>query len=164
MRADPKSPYAIVVRGRDGKVKTTYSFWMPFHDDNGRAHLTMPFALRVPRLPNDVTVELRGPNGTLAKLDRAAKPPALDVRTTLGPLSDAVRVEWTAKSASGAPVVASVAIARTSGKFETMVYETTANSAVIPLDKKGSGLQVRVIVSDGGRSTTKIVMVKMRSK
>jgi hypothetical protein len=45
-----------------------------------------------------------------------------------------------------------------------MVYETTANSAVIPLDKKGSGLQVRVIVSDGGRSTTKIVMVKMRSK
>jgi len=160
VRADPKSQYAIVVRGRDGKVKVAYPFWMPFHDDSGYAHVAMPFALRVPRLPNDVTVELRGPNGTLAKLDRAAKPPTLDVRATLGPLSNAVRVEWTAKSANGGPVVASVATARTSGKFETTVYETTATSAVIPLDKKGSGLLVRVIVSDGGRSTTKIVTVK----
>lgn len=163
MRADPKSPYAIVVRNSKGQVRATYPFRMPLHDDSGHAHVTMPFALRIPQLPNDVRVELRGPNGTLATLRRAAKPPTLVVRATLAPLSNMVHVEWKAKSANGGPVVASVATARTNGRFETTVFETTSNSADVLVDKKGSGAVIRVIVSDGGRSTTKIVPVKLIS-
>jgi LPXTG-motif cell wall-anchored protein len=164
---DSTGDYAIVLRGGDARVLARYPFTPRFSDDKGGPPLdVISVTYRVPLAPGLSTIELDGPGGKL--LDARAYGAQAPVGELLTPRSGAkvgsgtrrIHVAWRTRSATGAPVVASLFYSADGGQlWQPQLLEQQRASFDVRLQPGGHHV-IKLLVTDGSRSAQAIVAIR----
>jgi hypothetical protein len=119
------------------------------------------FAFELPLLPGLAEVELVGPSGQLDTRVRSASPPnaAIALPASEGDLvplglEGRAMIDWSATDTDGGALRYAVLYSADGGQSWVDVALDRPQSAIgVPFDPAGTAHRVRVLVSDGGRST-----------
>lgn len=139
--------YNIVLKNASGAVLATYAFdaiWTPV--DSYIERNTFPFAFTVPATNAARTVELDGPNGSLAVFSRSAAAPYAQIRS-LSTSGKSVTIDWNAPAGS----LSTVLYAANDKDYIGKAFETQTQHLSFKVHAR-RGL-VKLIVSKDGRST-----------
>jgi hypothetical protein len=158
LRTTGKGAYAFVVHSPDGKA-VTYRFTPAFRNENGRLRAIVSFGYHIPRPADGSRIALLGPHGTLATQVRSLHAPTLVIAQPLiAKDRRSIHLHWSAAS-SGRKLLASVLTSQNARLFWPYIFERHISSADIPVDVHARSLRIKVIVTDGSRSTGKTILV-----
>jgi hypothetical protein len=124
---------------------------------------------RIPEPTGAASVELVGPSGILASVTLAAAPPSLRIVApadgeTVSARGGSIGVRWSARAHDpNRPLFASVLYSKDGGRtFLTQQFETTAARAIVDLDPDTRRHTVKIVVTDGTRSSERVVHFRTR--
>lgn len=141
------------VRDRDGKLLAGYPFTPVWRSEAGGDFTVISVFERIPDLAAAATLELVGPSGVLGRLQFSPQSPTLS-NVTAQVTGSTVRVSWSAVGSPGYTLRYSVLYSYDAGAhYFVQRSEQTASSATIPLIGNKSDGRVKVIVTDGTRSS-----------
>jgi hypothetical protein len=153
--------YSIVLRDRSNRVLAEYPFQAVWQiPDLARERKIIPFTYRVERFPGLHRVDLVGPGGVLDSKTLSANAPGVKILSpvsneVLRPTANGLPVSWTANDADGEALSYSVYFSPDGGKnWRLAAYEQTGTSTVIQVRGRPASARVRVIATDGARSST----------
>jgi hypothetical protein len=154
--------YALVVRNAGGvqlgRFPFTPDFRLRSHEQTRRLRL-VSFVHQIPTLDGAARIELVGPNGVLDELVSTPSAPVVSILSpsngaSVVPSRGKVTVTWTATDADGDDVVATVLYSSDDGQtWSHRAVDTRATSLAVTLDPDSATHAIRVIASDGARST-----------
>jgi hypothetical protein len=159
--------YALVLRDAKGAELGRYPLsprWNDIETKTPRSIVSMVF--RVPALPEPAVVELVGPGGVLDRKQMSAAPPALRILTPAqGERAKVengrVRVTWKAESEPDRKLLYTILYSSDGGEhFKTQVFELEADSFDVAIDPKAKEHRVKVVATDGTRSSEAVIPLK----
>jgi hypothetical protein len=160
LRTSGHGAYALVIRPPNAKP-ITYRFTPAFRDENGRPRAIVSFGYHIPRPADGSRVDLMGPHGKLASFTRSAHAPSLLVAApTVTNDGRAVHLQWSA-SAPGHAILSSVLVSQNSNLMWPQIFESRTSSATIPVGAHTRRLRIKVVVTDGSRSSEKALTVNI---
>jgi hypothetical protein len=152
--------FAIVLRDRAGNVLAEYPFKPVWKiPDLERERTIIPFTYRVETFPALHRVDLVGPTGLLDSKTVSANSPAVKILSptpneVVRPAANGLPVTWTTTDADGDSLSYSVYYSPDGGRnWRLASYEQTNTTAVIPVRGRPRAARVRVIATDGARSS-----------
>ncbi len=153
--------FSIVLRDRAGGVLAEYPFTAVWKiPDIERERTIIPFTFRVETFPALHRVELVGPAGVLDTKTLSTSPPSVKILTpgsheVVRSTTNGLPVTWRATDPDGDSLSYSVYYSPDGGRNWRLVsYEQTNTSFVIPIRGRPRDARVRVVATDGGRSST----------
>jgi hypothetical protein len=163
------SAYAIVLLDARGATISEFPFepnwWLT---ESLRERHLISFAYRVPALPGVAQIDVRGPGGVLARQTISKVAPSVSIvlpaaGQTLEVRDGKVHVVWTAGGELGRVLFATVLYARKgSTVFEAQSVEQSGTSFDVTVDRGAQTHMVKVIVTDGSRSSEADVQFSTR--
>ncbi len=154
------SPWAFVVKNQAGAELGRFPFKPRFKDPDWSIDRPVASVVgRIPQLPGWAEIELVGPSGSLDKKKVSAAPPGAVFKSpaeksTVAKTDSAVAVSWTATPADGLKALSSLYVSHDEGKtWDDVAFETAADTATVPLKPGAAQVWVKLIVTDGTRST-----------
>jgi hypothetical protein len=158
----------VVVRDAGGGVLAEYAFtpvWRPV--DLNHTLPVAAFSHSIENRPDIAEIELVGPTGVLAKHAIPRQPPQVRILSptpgeTLKVHQGRVPIHWHASSPSGRPLLASVFYSPDGGNFwYDKLFERDSTSLDMPLEPLNHQPVVKVVVTDGGRSSQAIAAFRL---
>ncbi|MCM3870553.1 MAG: hypothetical protein ND895_07670 [Pyrinomonadaceae bacterium] len=153
--------FALILRDNANRVLAEYPFRAVWKiPDVERERTIIPFTYRVETFPGLHRVELVGLAGVLDSKTLSTSPPSVKILTPVSnevvrPTANSLPVTWSATDADGDSLSYSVYYSPDGGRNWRLVsYEQTGNSFVIPIRGRPRDARVRVIATDGARSST----------
>jgi hypothetical protein len=163
--------WAVVLRDAKGAELGRYPLTPLWNDiETGAPRSVISMVLRVPALPGVAVVELQGPGGVLDSKRLDAEPPSLKILTPgekekLAPVEGRVRVTWEGRAVEGKPLLYSVLYSSDGGaNFATQVFEIEGTAFDVEIDPKGKEHQVKVLATDGARSSEVIIPLVLQEQ
>ena len=165
LTAGKPADYDIVAYDANGTALATYPFnpmWrLP---DTKEDRNLIAFGYRIPLTPTLARVDVVGPSSTvLASQQLSASAPTVHVAVefirpnTVQPHNGTVHVTWTAQP-NNAATLSSVLYSSDNGKtWIDRVFETNAKSFDVLLEPHVRKHQVKIVVTDGTRSSSQVV-------
>ncbi|MFL5350439.1 MAG: hypothetical protein ACJ8AT_37180 [Hyalangium sp.] len=159
--------YALILRDAKGAELGHYPLsprWNDIETKTPRSIVSMVF--RVPALPEPAVVELVGPGGVLDRKQLSAKPPTLQLLTPVqGERAKVengrVRVTWRAEADQGRKLLYSILYSSDGGQhFMTQAFELETNTFDVTIDPKAKDHRVKVVATDGTRSSEAIIPLR----
>jgi hypothetical protein len=159
--------YALVLRDAKGAELGRYPLsprWNDIETKVPRSIISMVF--RVPALPEPAVVELVGPGGVLDKKQMSTVPPTLRILTPAeGERAKVengrVRVTWKAEGEQGRKLLYTILSSSDGGEhFETQAFELEEPTFDVTIDPKAKSARVKVIATDGTRSSEAIIPIR----
>jgi len=147
----------------NGATVATYGFEPVWRgSDNTRDRIAIPVTARIPYDARIRRLELRSPNGLLAAESVGASRPALQIDSPQDGASGvgrAVTVRWSATTADGSPALATIYYSVDGKIWLDRAFETKQTSLRLILAKNAPKHYIRVVVTDGSRSSEQTVVV-----
>ncbi len=156
------SKWAIVLRDQDGKTLARHPFepvWRIPHTISDR-HL-ISFSYRIEDHADAARIDLVGPSGLLSSRQFSKAPPEIRILspephtiTSVGK----IKIEWSGLSTNGNGLLYSVLYSSDGGNiWIDEVFEQPVTSADVNIDAAGKKHLIKIIATDGARSTETIV-------
>ena len=157
--------WAMVLRDASGAEMARYPFqpeWeLPSPPSTGAPveRDVITFGYQIPDLPQTARIDLVGPSGLLDSLEYSANPPAVSITEPLtGPeavaVAGKVHVEWDGADPDGDSLLYSTLYSTDRGEsWQFGTFEQTAPEVDLPVDLDAPFHMVKVIATDGARST-----------
>ena len=153
----PAPDWAIVVR--QGAAAKTYPIEPHWFSEEDAPRDTLSLMAHIPDPDGAATLEVVYKGRVLASRQLAAQPPALAVTAPATVAKGAtVHLTWTASAASGDPVLSSVFYSTNKGRwYVDTLFESRVNQGDVVLDAHAKDHVIKVVVTDGGRSSERLI-------
>jgi len=161
VKAGPIKDWGIRVRDFGGGVLATFPFDPNWFADDDQDRILAPLFIRVPRVPGAALVEIVSDSNVVVSKPLSAVPPSLTLDfkpPAPGAGGNRVPIAWQAAGANGQPVKSSVYYSFNDGDFfNDQMFESAAKSADVVIDRKYQRHAIKIVVTDGSRSTSQTV-------
>jgi hypothetical protein len=137
---------------------TDYPIRSPFTlNEDERTLPSSAFAYRIPAPPPGARVELRGPGVDIVR-SIGTQAPAVTIVSPVGngpitPVNGKVHIAWSSVVAPGTRPLATVLYAAGSGPYLDQLFESSTSGFDLRIDPREHSHRVKVIVTDGSRSS-----------
>lgn len=149
--------WSVRLLGADGAELDAWAF-EPAWDAGGVPRPMMSVAMRIPAMPQARTLQISHRGAVVASRPISALPPSLDARPPeVFAGGRKARLRWTARSAGGKPLLASVYVSTDGGQvFDNRLFELPISQAIVNIEPAVPAV-FKIVVSDGARSAERIV-------
>ena len=162
-RQGPVKDWGLRVRDKAGKELAAFPIDPHWYTEEHDDRLVVPLFLRIPAIKGAASIEMDYKGAVLAKKEIASAPPSLTVSSPVDGAKvtgKTLHVAWSAASAAGGKVLSSVFYSPSKGKwFNDHIFESAAHADDVPLDPHVKDHVIKIVVTDGGRSSEKILTV-----
>jgi hypothetical protein len=159
-----KDDWAIELLSRTGKKLGRYPFtpeWTLSGEPEEERNV-MYVSFRLPQVKGVASIRLAGPKGTLDTLRFSDAAPKVTIikpasNATVTPVDGAVSVAWKGSDKDKDGLLYTLQYSSDGGEtWSTQLLETSAKAGSVPLDD-AMGHMIRIVVTDGGRSSSDTV-------
>lgn len=158
--------WAIVVRDARGRQLQRAPFTPNWDVHSLKSHRNAESVFfRFPLSASAARVEVRGPRGVAAQVKLSSAPPSLSVTgpsaaRAIAPAALRVHVTWRAATSNGAAPLASVLYSTDGKLYELQSFEKAGSSFDVRLASHAKQHHIKIIVSDGTRSSEREIVLK----
>lgn len=161
----PAEHWSFIVRDSAGKTLGAFPFEPQWRDENGNRATVVAFAFQLPKLRGATSLELRGPYGFTRRESLSATPPALEIEsptsgTSVSERNGHIHVVWRAHAAK--PLLATVLYSPDGTAWYPAIFEAPVSQTDVAIKSRGKLQRVKVIVTDGTRSSEAVTMFTVR--
>ncbi len=155
----PGGSVAIVLRGASGRILERFPFTPFGYDDPRRIPPVVPFSLRIPAVSGVHEIELVGPHGVLARLTMSRHAPSLSLRLTTRRKHRMtnVTVTWVGRADAGRQLTYTLLDSVDGGRNWSPLFVQRSYRGALLTFKRGTRLVLRLIATDGSRSTSRSI-------
>ena len=154
----PISDWGLEVRDSAARLIQSYPFDPHWFTEENENRNMVAVILRVPASSSAREFRVVNHGQVLAQQRVSAEAPSLVVNSPSLTAAGTANVSWSARTVDGRPLLASVLYSDSGGRwFDEQVFEQPVTSAQVRLNPQVRNHMVKVVVTDGARSSEQVV-------